>query len=198
MSPPVTDTPPYPRDVTVPQTQCTHSSGLQPRGGLKAPDDPACMQPPLSSEKAMAGTRPTRRAGLTHPELLRCGPSARNPPPRPSGGRVPFCRVCALDSFPRFTWKPPPRVGVLPAPRTQRLVSSRSGPTWVKNHREDAVTHTDPAMTCPRPPQGGWGHLLSTMLYCTPSPEPQQRQGDTPGQPLMPHSLASPPTAPVL
>lgn len=30
---------------------------------------------------------------------------------------IPFCRVCALDSFPRFTWKPPPRVGVLPAPR---------------------------------------------------------------------------------
>lgn len=29
---------------------------------------------------------------------------------------IPFCRVCALDSFPRFTWKPPPRVGVLPAP----------------------------------------------------------------------------------
>ena len=47
-----------------------------------------------------------------------------SPPPEPPPQEIPFCRVCALDSFPRFTWKPPPRVGVLPAPRrTTSLIS---------------------------------------------------------------------------
>lgn len=54
--------------------------------------------------------------------------------PRPAAPRweVPFCRVCALDSFPRFTWKPPPKDGVLPAPgntkqTNQPHVAQRSG-----------------------------------------------------------------------
>lgn len=46
-------------------------------------------------------------------------PASAPPAPPPSWARVPFCSVCALDSFPRFTWKPPPRDGALPAPRSQ-------------------------------------------------------------------------------
>ena len=59
--------------------------------------------------------------GAWSQSLLEVGPvpalTLRPPSPRTVQREIPFCRVCALDSFPRFTWKPLPRDGVLPAPR---------------------------------------------------------------------------------
>lgn len=80
------------------------------------------------------------------------------PAPQPPRWEIPFCRVCALDSFPRFTWKPPPRVGVLPAPRNKSAISQSFGEDPHGSGRplcssQASILDGDPPWPSHRPPQ---------------------------------------------
>lgn len=100
--------------------------------------------PKVQAALGLEGGRPWQATGegewMVAPQDLKQQPASLLPSPSQhcnftcwptplsatSTAAVPFCRVCALDSFPRFTWKPPPRVGVLPAPENIKKPISQS------------------------------------------------------------------------
>lgn len=110
------------------ETTCTRKTGPGPGGQLCPPPAPVRRHhTELQVSSRPWHDLPVRPGGRAWEQsLLDLGPAPAplplRPPPSPGTAQreIPFCRVCALDSFPRFTWKPLPRDGVLPAPRNTK------------------------------------------------------------------------------